>query len=959
MAGSLLQADLDDLLGPSSPLDAPIPTTWFPHVTASDVRLESMSLRTLAARARTISARPASDDDAAKKTLPLVKLARFGDSATRDGALRHDANVLGISGIELDYDNEPGVEIDIAPEEAARRLRAAGVAALVMTTPTHQRRGHGDRWRVFAPLSREHAPEERAALVARLNGALLHPLARLEPAERARHEAAHPDHPIPPAHVGARESFALSQSFFVGRLADAPAIEIFEVDGDWLDSLAPNLPEAWEPPTTGRRRRAAVGPAAPDDLMREAKRGADESSIRDDLASGRLASALRHAATLGRQEYHDPEWQTPIMALAFGTPDDLAEEVWGLILTEFVERSTRMARWAADGKPEAVRRQARMIWRKARWRDVDDPTTLSGFYGLVRDGGWSWQTSSRAAAVALLDDIEGRGDHGEEDGQAQETGPRKSALESISEAASEQDPLSDRHLALRFSRSEAGREFLWSPELGNLCWVGSHWAQNSAAEAIAKSGLHGFLAAVGAEVMESATAEATRIIAAVRGEREIDLSMEISAPGEEMLSEAQKKALAEAEKEADKVLTAARKASAALQSASKRDQVWSCYRLLPAVVRPIEVFDRHPHLIATPGGTVDMRAPRARLALRPADPDDLITRCTAVTPRFDQEPTKFLAFLREIFPQDATGAVRDFIRRWSGYSATGEVREQKFLVAQGVGRNGKGTWLTLLGDLLGDYAKGIPVESLLDDGPAKHRAPLARLRAARMVRTSEPNEGQTWNDGLIKSLSGRDPIPVNHMRGETFDLVPEFKLVVDVNPLPHLRTTGPAIRARVLLLHFPVSYWDLDNGPCPEGFLPMDKGLPDALRAESAALMGWVLGGAADWYATGLNVPSSMVEAAKNYIDDQEPLLEFVNDCLVLERDARVANSVLYPAYRAWAEAQGLTKTYTAKTLNKVLCDRHGLSRFVVSGSRGIQGARLKCDTDAFEEYADDLSDLL
>src|SRR5689334_7481086 len=39
-----------------------------------------------------------------KDALPLVKLAVFGDVKSDNGALRHDANLTAITGVELDYD---------------------------------------------------------------------------------------------------------------------------------------------------------------------------------------------------------------------------------------------------------------------------------------------------------------------------------------------------------------------------------------------------------------------------------------------------------------------------------------------------------------------------------------------------------------------------------------------------------------------------------------------------------------------------------------------------------------------------------------------------------------------------------------------------------------------------------------------------------------------------------------
>jgi hypothetical protein len=114
-----------------------------------------------------------------------IKLAVFGNVATAKGSLRHDDNVLEVTGVEGDYDGEK-----IQPEAAVAMLEAAGVRACVYSSPSSK--PEAPRWRVLAPLSRPHAPEARAALLARINGVL--------------------------GGVLAAESFTLSQAFFYGRL---------------------------------------------------------------------------------------------------------------------------------------------------------------------------------------------------------------------------------------------------------------------------------------------------------------------------------------------------------------------------------------------------------------------------------------------------------------------------------------------------------------------------------------------------------------------------------------------------------------------------------------------------------------------------------------------------------------------------------------------------------------------
>jgi hypothetical protein len=136
-----------------------------------------------------------------KAALPHLKLARFGNKLSRKGSLRHNANVLGIIGVEIDHDAG-----SMAVEEAVRRLCEAGVLSIIYTSPRH----HPDhpRWRVLAFFRRELAPDEHPTMTARLNGIL--------------------------GGAAADESFTLSQSYYYGSCGN-PHHQAVLVEGTPLD----------------------------------------------------------------------------------------------------------------------------------------------------------------------------------------------------------------------------------------------------------------------------------------------------------------------------------------------------------------------------------------------------------------------------------------------------------------------------------------------------------------------------------------------------------------------------------------------------------------------------------------------------------------------------------------------------------------------------------------------------
>lgn len=136
-------------------------------------------------------------------------MAIFGDLLSKEGSLRHNANVLLIYGVEGDYDGEL-----IQPEQAIAKLEVAGIKALVYTSPSHTA-DVAPRWRVLALCSKPLQPGARAALVARINGVL--------------------------GGILAGESFVLSQSYYFGAVVGSEYLVLTTFNdpdkGEFIDLL--------------------------------------------------------------------------------------------------------------------------------------------------------------------------------------------------------------------------------------------------------------------------------------------------------------------------------------------------------------------------------------------------------------------------------------------------------------------------------------------------------------------------------------------------------------------------------------------------------------------------------------------------------------------------------------------------------------------------------------------------
>lgn len=324
-----LLADLQPLA--PSPLDRAFTLTTFTDARSTRQQQHTTSLRRFADSIRTTRA-------PTKSALPWLKLASFGDVPTMKGALRHEPNMLAVDGVEGDYDAGK-VSID----QASRLIAAAGLAALIYTTPSHT--AAAPRWRVLAPTSVALSPDERDLLAERLNGAL--------------------------GGILARESFVRAQAYYYGALTEGRDHEVRLIEGQAID-LATDVP---------RLDRYGRPPQQDDniDLLADLDDGAPAASIEDSdeddlfaflpIDAARITDALSYIPADDRDD-----WLRVGMALhAEGRGGNEAFDLW--------------CEWARQSEKFDAPDQRRT------WRSFKDSrsraVSIASLYDLAKAHGWA------------------------------------------------------------------------------------------------------------------------------------------------------------------------------------------------------------------------------------------------------------------------------------------------------------------------------------------------------------------------------------------------------------------------------------------------------------------------------------------------------------------------------------------------------------------------------------------
>jgi putative DNA primase/helicase len=296
-------------------------------------------------------------------------------------------------------------------------------------------------------------------------------------------------------------------------------------------------------------------------------------------------------------------------------------------------------------------------------------------------------------------------------------------------------------------------------------------------------------------------------------------------------------------------------------------------------------------------GTIDLRTGTRA----PHNPGDLITHIAPVV--FDPTATCpiFRRFLNEVFDGDPKMVA--FIQRAFGACLTGVVRDRALFFLFGPkGNNGKTTIVEAFRDLLGTigegtfgYARKVDISTFMksnhyDDNLRK----TAQLVGARYIFGSEIDEEHRLNEQLIKDMTGGDTIEARRLYRESFTFRPTFKPWLYGNHKPDIRGTDDAIWGRVHLIEFPVSFADRK-----------DDTLADKLRAELSGIFNWAIEGCLEWQRIGLNPPDKVLASTRAYRNEQDTIGQFIRERCEVGDQMKYKASLLYRAYRGWAEGNG------------------------------------------------------
>ena len=292
------------------------------------------------------------------------------------------------------------------------------------------------------------------------------------------------------------------------------------------------------------------------------------------------------------------------------------------------------------------------------------------------------------------------------------------------------------------------------------------------------------------------------------------------------------------------------------------------------------------------------RVAKGAVRLEPHAQGDRISKIAHLTYDPAARCERWRGFMEKYQPDPVQ---RRFLQIAAGCGLIGGAKTQVLIFLYGEGQNGKSVFMETLAQALGDYAGRLKPESIagLDTARGDQATPdFARLQGKRFVAISELPRGAPLKEGLVKTMTGGEPMPVRHLNHGFFDLLPEFIPFMSGNQMPEIGGLDKGIWRRMKFCHWPVQVSEAERRDMPEvvaGFL-----------AEGPGLLNWLVEGALMFLSEGLKDPPAVTALTEQHRQDLDPVGAFVRECIRPMAGVTIGARLLHHSFKRFCAGNAI-----------------------------------------------------
>jgi P4 family phage/plasmid primase-like protien len=368
----------------------------------------------------------------------------------------------------------------------------------------------------------------------------------------------------------------------------------------------------------------------------------------------------------------------------------------------------------------------------------------------------------------------------------------------------------------------------------------------------------------------------------------------------------------------------------------------------------IRNMDTNPYLLCFNNGVVDFK----NKVFRDGQPEDYISKTTRINyAPYDETNIEWQnianelhKFMSTVFP------IPDLNRYMWDHLAScliGTNPNHTFHVYHGSGSNGKSVLVDLMATTLGDYKGTVPI-TLVTDARGKIGGTsdeVLKLKGVRYAVMQEPSKGVKLNEGIMKELTGGDPIQARGLYSESEIYMPQFKLAVGTNNLFDIESNDDGTWRRIRKITFPSKF--IEEGEYYEDdtkyVFKKDKTLNEKLHSYAPVFASMLVKRA---FETDGNVENcdTVKEASNKYRNGQDHIAAFILNRIrkTTNPNAKpVKRTSLLEEFKLWfQQEQGTRKIPKGEELYECMNKKFGQFNDKLKGWTGVEIIRDEDEPD-------------
>ena len=318
-------------------------------------------------------------------------------------------------------------------------------------------------------------------------------------------------------------------------------------------------------------------------------------------------------------------------------------------------------------------------------------------------------------------------------------------------------------------------------------------------------------------------------------------------------------------------------------------------------------LDQNPYLLCFNNYIIDFKKQEYRIG----HPEDYISKCTNI----DYIPLEKIKdksiidevneFMKELFPIEE---LRKYM--WEHLSSTliGYNDNQTFNIYTGSGRNGKSKLVDLMSKVLGSYKATIPITLVTQkrNNIGSTSSEIVQLMGVRYAVMQEPCKGEKINEGIMKEITGGDPIQGRALFKEAVTFIPQFKLAVCTNTLFDIKSNDDGTWRRIRVCDFISKFLENpyeDEDKFPKSEYPyqykIDKKIDEKFAKWAPILASMLVD--ITFKLQGVVKDSAIVMSSSDqYREGQDYLAEFCKEKIIKVPGGKIKKSELWEEFKQW-----------------------------------------------------------